>query len=263
MNLNEYKKIKLDEVDYFLKGIYFENINKNYEIIIENMLIEDKLHELEFINQNEICRELTESTLLNISAYRTELVDTYLEMSYSKEDVDKEINKFIEKVMIELNKLKNNVVNKLYIEKNSKKDQATLLNTNLDIFKIKIGNQNYNWKEDENSKSKKIRKNIQEEELLVADDLRMIIYYIYALPGMIKDKKFKLNALNAFTHSLTPGTLEHDSAFAYRLTLYNTTEYEMVEKIHNEALEQIPGYELFYRSLLEKELEDSKSKTRH
>lgn len=262
MNIKEYIKLKLEEVDYFLKGVYFENINVNYEIIVENMLIEGNFHNLDFMNRSRLHRKLTEETLLKIKGYRYELEQVDLAFlsvpmgnmteeekeKHIQIEVDKAVEKFIKLVMLELNNLRDNVLNKFYREKNDKKQRVSLLYTDLDFFKIKLGSKEFNWEEI----SQKQKINEDKKQPVVIDDLRLALYYIYSLPNKIEDKRNKLATLEAFSEYAKDNLSQEKYGLSVRYygKLRNESFYDNFAVIYSELLHKIPEYNDFLIELL-------------
>lgn len=231
MNLNEYKELKKKEIEHFFRGIYFENIGKNgeegkpYDIIIEN-----GIYDLDFINTNKVYRKIIEETLRNIKSYCTDVRDTGIEFSTSKEEVDKEVETFVENVMSEMTKLKEKILDKFYREKSSKKEQSSLLDTNLDIIDIKLGKQVYS-KNNNNSQ--------EENNEMIIDDIRNILAYVVSLPNIIKDKKNKLQEVhNLILSNYEVGTIPYMQVLNHYGKIYKERNYQNFNTQYNEIMDR-------------------------
>lgn len=233
MKLSEYREIKLNEVDYFFRGIHFENIGKKNAPIIDSMVIEGEFVNLDFINQNKLWRKLIESALIDIKGYRSELEFIYLDNFQShtatelKKEIDTAVGQFYNKVINRLNELNNTFLKVFYKDKTNKKNGASLLDTSLNFFKINSGNNIYDWGSKETS-------NRKERNPEVVDDLRLILLYIYTLPKMLKDRDDKLSNLQEeiFNSGLIGQDFMKQFSKAARLTMER--DYSVFDEKYNE-----------------------------
>lgn len=187
MNINEYKKNKIKEVDFFLKGIRFENIGVKDKEIILGLTPECS----DFFNKEESYRELTEKFLNKIKEYYTELIHTNIEYAQTNEEIDLEIKKFVDQIRNEINYYKHTLIKvafqsnkeeKIIIDDLPEVKEKNLINTGLNFIKIKIGNKSYSVPKTGSE---------AEKEDAIVDNLIPIMIYVYILKGNIEDKKQK------------------------------------------------------------------------
>lgn len=193
-NLNEYKKMKIKELQYFFKGVNFKNIQKDGGVIIDNVTPECS----NFFNGNNPSHLITLEFLKRIKENYYNLVFTDLEFSSSKEEVDYAILQFVSNLRRELDEYKLTLIKQEFIpeEKIDKghisigKHQKyrvredNLINLGLNFIKLQIGENVYSFPKTGNE---------AEKEDKVADELNSIMIYIYLLISSIKDKKEKLS----------------------------------------------------------------------
>lgn len=191
-NLNEYKQLKIKEVNYFLRGINFNNIGKKHEKIIDYASPECS----SFFNVIGPCRLITEEFLIRIKEKYGDLIYVDLEFASSKEEVDAAIESFVNNIRKELDEYKYTVIKQTFIDKEKlEEDHVTinnhskynvkennLINLGLNFIKIQIGDKIYGTPK--NGKE-------SEKEDVTLNNLNTMLIYVYALLGMINDKKEK------------------------------------------------------------------------
>lgn len=193
MNLNEYKRNKIKEVDFFLRGIYFDNINtKDKKIIIDLSLNCGEDLSLDCEKFFNTYRNATEMFLLRIKELRGEFIYTDLEFAGTKEEVDLAVKALIDNIRNELNNYKATIMKEVFgsprVAKSNGVDvllnpiEYSLLNTGLNFINIKIGNDIFQAYRDGTE---------AEKETVVVDNLNIMIVYVYTITCMIKDKKDK------------------------------------------------------------------------
>lgn len=188
--LEDYKKQKIREVEYFLRGIRLDNIKKNDEKIILGVTPEAN----DFFNKPGLSRSYTELFLANLSTYKTELYFTDLEFASTKEEMDYAVLKFVNKVKSALEEYKTNIIKAYFHEKKeedlgyidprelSNVKESNYINTGLNFIKIKIGDKEYAFVRSPRDAEQKEK---------VVDNLNRMIIYVYFLVCIIQDKKEK------------------------------------------------------------------------
>lgn len=246
-NLNEYKKMKINELKYFFSGINFKNVNKEGKIIIDCATPECS----EFFNGKNLSRCITEEFLKRIKEYYYDLIFTDLEFSTSKEEVDSSIMRFIGSLRRELDEYKLTVIKQEFVPKEKMEKEYisisehekyrvrenNLLYMGLNFLKLQIGQNVYSFPKTGNE---------AEKEDKVADDLNSIMIYIYLLISAIKDKKEKLSEfVDTVSANIDEKDPRHLEMMRMQYTLLNiknfddfTLEYEKsIEKVKNPELQ--------------------------
>lgn len=245
-NLNEYKKMKINELQYFFRGINFKNVNKEGSIIIDYATPECS----EFFNGKNSSRCITEEFLKRIKENYNDLIFTDLEFSGSKEEVDSSIMRFIGSLRRELEEYKLTLITQEFVpeEKIEKKyisisehekyraRENNLLYMGLNFIKLQIGQNVYSLPKTGNEAEKEDR---------VVDNLNIIIIYMYALISMIRDKKEKLSEfVDTVSANINVKDSRYPEMMRMQFTLLNIKNYDDFVMEYNELIEKIKNSEL-------------------
>ena len=230
-NLEEYKKLRGKEVEYFLRDINFSNIVKRDTKIIEYASPECSA----FFNEVGPIRFITEEFLIRVKEYYGILINTDFEFASSKEEVDAAIKVFVDKVRKDLDEYKYTIIKQSFIDKDKIKEkyisinnhneynvkEGNLISLGLNFMKIQIGDKVFGVP--------KTGREAEKEEV-VLDNLNIMLVYVYCLIGMINDKKNKKDELIDFTAMkfkvIDPRYLEiHDEVITSYLNIKNYYEF--------------------------------------
>ena len=237
MNLNEYKANKVKEIKYFLRGIHPENIGNKDKKIITGLtpLCSD------FFNSSDQYRKITEMLLSKINGCYIELVNTNIEFASSTEEVDLEIKKFADIVRRHINDYKHLLIKLAFqpvkdegiaLQELQEVKEKNLINTGLNFIKFKIGDNIY--------QTAKLGNEAEKDDAIL-DNLSYMIIYIYAIKGMIDDKKAKLDE---FVDFVATNYDVKDESYLYimkkQLEFINEKDYDsFVEKYNDTAKEVV------------------------
>lgn len=235
MTLNEYKSNKIKEINYFLRGINFQNIGIKEKPIINHSPECD-----EFFNKNRIFREITERFLNKIKEYYNNLLDTELEFASSQEEIDRAVLNFVEKTKEELNNYKNLIIKAAFksveqehiiIDELPEVREKNLINTGLNFIRVKLGTKEY-------PTAKTGFEAEKEDEVL--DNLNIMIIYIYVLVCMINDKKQKKEEfIDLIAENFSPTDPKYGEHLNTHLQLLNEKNYDKFVELYYAEIEKI------------------------
>lgn len=249
LNLNEYKKMKTNDLKYFFRGVNFKNINKEGSVVIDDVTPECS----EFFNGNNPSCRITEEFLKRIKENYNNLIFTDLEFSSSKEEVDYAILQFVSNIRRELDEYKLTLIKQEFVPKEKiEKDyisigehqkysvrEDNLLYMGLNFIKLRIGENIYSMPKTGHE---------AEKEDKVADDLNLIMIYIYLLISAIKDKKQKISEfVDVVSENIDVKDPKYLEMMRMQFSLLNIKDYEefilkyeeMIEKIKNPKLQDM------------------------
>lgn len=231
MNIQEYKNNRIKEIDIFLREI---NFNTLFRTVLEN--INEYSH-----GDEELTKKFFHFTLKNavlgLNELYTDLKDTNLSIGIaSKEDVDKEIDEYVKKVMIFLEEFVDYIVSEYYEHiENVSKSQSSNINTSLKFFKFKIGDKIYDWYD--------INVNNQYNNTsneCVTDNLKMVLEYIRDLPKQIRSKLSKLEELQEIGKYFDEQSKEWKAFMNLYFNIRRSTDPKQIDEMFEEAKKLIP-----------------------
>lgn len=221
MSLEEYKRMRLEEVEYFFRGINFKNNGKDKTVYDENGIrvgkknlklvdsieINGNKYDAGIINRDKKYRELLVAAINKISIMYSNLRDNLMSDNKNffldgKATVDEMVKNFIDGVMVVLNELKNAILGKLQNDEEIRPNDS-YVSSDLDFFKISLGNDNdvFDWIKERNSPQADAR--VVKENDVVVDSFSSILFHIYCLPlGIKKTAELKSKLLNTLSSIL-------------------------------------------------------------
>lgn len=180
MSLDDYKKLKATQVDYFFRGINFESIGKNgkeFPLVDKNLIIDGNLYNIDYINSSKNYRRVAQSFLVDLKSLGYEFFHTDLCFSNSIAEVDMAVNKLVVNIMKRLEAFKLEVMDDFH-SKLDKKSRLSFQIPELNFINIKIGDKVFSWLRSGNRSL--------ENEIEVFDELRPIMHMICFLPELEK-----------------------------------------------------------------------------
>lgn len=219
MNIKEYKRSKLRDIDFYLRGISYKNLEAT-------SLLERLPEELDIIfNKNPLYREETIKFVSEIRNSYDLLKANELEFAETKEEVDVAIANFEIKLKQIANDFKNNI---LVAHTKETGYQSSIINNSIEPIKVKIRDIN---------EEKLTRDELHEIDEL--DGLREITAYIYAFIYMIKDKAMKsANLLDLINLKYSVRSHEYKIAFGRYLKTKNEKNYTKFNELYSELLSE-------------------------
>ena len=236
MNLNEYKANKIKEIDYFLRGIHPENIGIKDKKIISGLtpLCSN------FFNGSGHYRKITEVLLNKINGCYIELVNTNIEFASSIEEVDLEIKKFVDLVRKYINDYKHLLIKLAFqpvkedgivFDELQEVKEKNLINMGLNFINFKIGDKIY--------QTAKLGNEAENEDAIL-DNLSYMIIYIYAIKGMIEDKKEKLDEFIDFVATnYDVKDVRYPFIMKKQLEFINEKDYDSFVEKYNDTIKKI------------------------
>lgn len=184
MNLYEYKKMVMKDIEEFFRGVYFNNVGIKNKKIVGYLTPECS----DFFNKSGMVRSVTEELLKKIISLKEELFSTNIEFASSKEEVDYYVRIFVDDVRKEVDNYRNLIIRIMFqVDKDNismtelqEVKEKNTINTGLNFIKIKIGNNLY--------LASKTSADVQEESA-ISEHINDFLIIIYLLIDMIKDKK--------------------------------------------------------------------------
>lgn len=254
MTISEYKKNKLTEIDYFLRGINFNNVGikeKKYNEdgkylgtinakLIDNVQVNDELFKTKFLNRKEWFPILTEamSKIKTLYAGLENKFSDDITGANTVKEVDIAIIEFIQNVMQILDELKEHILEDVKLEKNVSVTKS-FETSSLDFLEINIGGKVF--------KSERINTNpniLKEKEQV--DSAVLILVYIYMLPINIERssilKSNMINLIEELEKCFDHGSEEHKKIASYFQEIYRLRQGEKagIEKF-KEVIKYIDG----------------------
>lgn len=220
MNIREYIDKRIKDIDFYLRGINYKNLNA------ENMV--EKLPESldTMFNKTPIYRKETENFVVTIRNFYDTLIAEELEFAESIQEVEICISKFETKLKLLIKEFKN----KIFI--NYAKEtgyQSNTINNSIEDLRIKI----------RDSKEERISPE-KLHNLNELNGLREIFIYIYAFIEMIKDKTIKLeNLLDLINVKYKVGTPEYKELIVKYVKLKSKNNYNEFIELYNKILAEI------------------------
>lgn len=201
MTLTEYKRKKLAEVDYFLRGIKFgQGVNRGM-LKIENVKAYDEEVNVRFLNRRDWF-PLLKGAVYNIFKERNVLENQFIDDitgATTLEEVDKAVETFIRKVMQILDKLKILILEDVKVQKNVSVIKS-FETSSLEFMEVCVGDKIYPWSSTYVPNRSISQKDLREKEKV--DSVVLILAYIYILPISIeKSSELRSNMLD-FIHEL-------------------------------------------------------------
>lgn len=237
MRIEQYKRERLEDVKYYLRGINYKNLKSDkvvfglhgdMDTIFNNKVIQTGIdgETTTKLNAYRVC--VNEFLLKLRNAYDSLIADD-LEFAYTKQEVDTGIFKFEVKLIELIRDFKNKMLQAFCIQSGY---NANVINNDLSFIRIKI--------RDRIEVASMTSDDLHAENEL--NGLREIFLCIYTLMQMIKDKKIKMDLfLDMVNVQYKVNEPEYAVMFRRYLELKNKQDYDsfvaMYDKDVNEMLE--------------------------
>lgn len=218
MNIEEYKRNKLRNIDFYLRGISYKNLEAE-------TLLERLPEELDVIF-NKLYRKETIKFINEIRNSYDLFRANELEFAETKEEVDIAITKFEKKLKQIATDFKNNI---LVAHAKETGYQPSIINNSIEPIKVKIRDIN----------AEKLTRE-QLHEIDEIDGLREITAYIYAFIYMIKDKTIKsANLLDLINLKFSVRSPEYKLAFGKYLKIKQEKNYTKFNELYSSLLSDL------------------------
>lgn len=245
MRIEDYTKMKLAEVDYFLRGINFYNLVKNSNDcdkksfgipcseLINIIDVDGGNFDARFINRRR-WYELLVNAVSEIRSlrYRLECVDLDIGV-YASTQVDDAVEEFISKVMIIVEQLKADILEDVRI-KDKVQVNKSFESSSLEFLKIRLGAKVFDWKKSSKKNQNGVRGKVRNSEIV--DSLVVILAYVHLLPDMIKTSQELRGKMISFLQKLESckifelGSEKHMKLSKYSFEVCRSKNYDVALK---------------------------------
>jgi len=217
MNIEEYKNSRLRDINFYLRGISYKNLEAE-------TLLERLPEELDVIfNRNPLYREETIKFVSEIKNSYDLLKANELEFVETKEEVDVAITNFEIKLKHIAKEFKDNI---LVAHAKETGYQPSVINNSVEPINIKIR---------DISEEKLTRDELHDIDEI--DGLREITAYIYAFICMIKDKVIKSTTMQDLINlKFSVRSPEYKEAFRRYLETKNEKNYTKFNELYSKLL---------------------------
>lgn len=219
MNIGEYINERLADVRYYLRGINYNDLNKERAVDGLN----DSINTC--FNDNPLYRRETEKLVRDIKAMYDVLKDHDLFLVNTKAEVDNAILNFELKLKQRMVEFKDKI---LLLFQQDTNCQTILVNNSLDDVNIRVRSR----------KDKKTREELHEMKELFG--LRESFIIIYIFMTYIKDKSNKLEEMkDKISETYVPRSQEYFEALNHYITLRDERDYESFIDLHEEITTEL------------------------